>query len=83
MNHRSRLAVPLVLGMLSGSAGLVGCQSSQSQQPNDGPSGSGLMPPAPAANGSMGNWFTPPRSARSLPLNPSEESGYVPPLPGA
>jgi hypothetical protein len=79
---RSRLALPILLGLLSGSTGLVGCQSSQSQ-PNDGPSGSGLMPPAPAANGSMGNWLEPPRSARSLPLDSTGDThGFLPPLPG-
>jgi hypothetical protein len=31
----------------------------------------------------MNNWLTPPRSARSLPLNSGESGGYVPPLPAA
>ncbi|HUG94176.1 MAG TPA: hypothetical protein VML55_25330 [Planctomycetaceae bacterium] len=75
--RRSRLAVPLVLGMLSGSAGLVGCQSGQTQ-PNDGPSGSGLLPPAPAADRSQRDGAAPPRS---LPLSPPGR--FVPPLPAA
>jgi hypothetical protein len=77
MNHRSHFTVPLILGMLSGSAGLIGCQSGQTQ-PNDGPSGSGLMPPAPAADRS-GDWLAPRQSARSLPRG----ADLVPPLPSA
>jgi hypothetical protein len=83
--QRSRLAVPLVLGLLGGSASLIGCQSGGQSRVDDGPSGSGLLPPPPAADGSRGDWITPPWAARSLPISrfrPAEDD-FLPPLPAA